>query len=173
MQWKDFFKFTVMKSGKTFFQDQLATPEDLPMHQLIISRFQHLQLNSIEKKKLSLDLRKIIVCHDQFHSKLFRQMVKDFQSKIEKCPEQELTFSTQAGGIYLFLNLKASKALASKKIVCYTSELPLPLVSFSKLMNIQFIYRPGRQSYLADFSTLWKEPELLTLFELKDFKASA
>jgi hypothetical protein len=73
MNWQDFFKLKVSKSGEVFFAATLALPEDFAMHELIMSRFDHLKLTSTEKKKLSLGLRKILVCHDVFKTKEFNK----------------------------------------------------------------------------------------------------
>jgi hypothetical protein len=45
MNWQDFFKLTVARTGKQgeeiFFKAELQTPHEFPMHDLIISRFNH------------------------------------------------------------------------------------------------------------------------------------
>jgi hypothetical protein len=177
MNWQDFFKLKVSKSNaagsEIFFQANLRLPHDFPVNHLIMSRFDHLGLSPEEKRKLSLGLRKIILCHEVFHTKEFRDLCRDFRTKIERSRENELVFSTQGGGIYLFLQLLSESSFQSKKILCYTSELPLPILEPHKRPEIQFIYRPHGHGYLSDFSTLWSKSDLLELFELKDFKASA
>jgi hypothetical protein len=177
MNWQDFFKLTVARTGKQgeeiFFKAELQTPHEFPMHDLIISRFNHLNLSPIEKKKLSIGMRKIILCHELFQTTNFKKICTEFKNKIAHSSETELTFSTQGGGIYLFLHLIKDSQLKGKKITCYTSELPLPIMSLKKHPDVQIIYRPHSQSYLTDFSTLWKESEVMSLFELKDYKASA
>jgi hypothetical protein len=173
MNWQDFFKLKVSKSGEIFFAASLKLPQDFPMQELIMSRFDHLGLTTNEKKKLSLGLRKILLCHELFQTKEFRVMCRDFRTKIERSSEKELVFSTEGGGIYLFLQLLREASFTDKKIICYTSELPLPIMGLKAHPHMQFIYRPHGVSYLTDFSTLWKESELMSLFELKDFKASA
>lgn len=173
MNWQDFFKLKVSKSGEVFFEARLKLPQEFAVHELIMSRFDHLNLTANEKKKLSLGLRKILVCHDVFQTKEFRDLCRDFRSKIESSRESELTLSTEGGGIYLFLQLLKESSFSDKKITCYTSELPLPIMSTKAHPHMQFIYRPHGPSYLADFSSLWKESALMELFELKDFKASA
>lgn len=174
MKWQDFFKLTIRdKSGRIFYQSQLETPEEFVMHELIFSQFDHLNLTVIEKKKLSLGLRKILVCHKLFKGLHFKQSCKALKQKILNSKENEFVFSTQGGGIYLFIHLLNDPLLKNKKIICYTSELPLSALPIPSKSNIQFIFRPSSTSYLADFSTLWKESDNLKLFELKDFKASA
>ena len=177
MNWQDFFHLTVSKSQKgkveLFFETKLTTPDEFAVADLLISRFDHFKLRSIEKKKLSLGLRKIILCHDLFQTQEFKKIGHQFKQKIKLCQEKELTFVTQGGGIYLFLYLLNDKDLRSKKITCYTSELPLPVLGFSKNHHFQFIYRPQNENYLSDFSSLWKESDLMSLFELNDFEASA
>ena len=177
MHWQNFFKLSVIQSHKgkekVFFEAELKTPNKFPVNQLIMSQFDHLQLNIQEKKKLSLGLRKILVCHNLFESNQFKKICQDFREKVERSDEREIVFYTQGGGIYLLLGLMKNSSLKNKKIICYTSELPLPIMTLSKHPQIQFIYRPHAESYLTDFSTLWKESKLMDLFELKDFKASA
>lgn len=174
MNWQDFFKLTITdKAGKVFYQSQLKTPQEFAMHELIFSRFNHLNLNAIEKKKLSLGLRKILICHKLFKTPEFKKSCKALKNKILDSKENEFFLSTHGGGIYLFMHLLKDPQLKNKKIICYTSELPLSIVSLPAKSHIQFIFRPSTTSYLADFSTLWKESDNLKLFELKDFKASA
>lgn len=177
MNWQDFFKLSVVQTTKgeekLFFEAKLKTPNQFPVNKLIISQFQHLELNPLEKKKLSLGIRKILVCHDLFDSAQFKKICQHFNTKVEQSKENELVFTTQGGGIYLFLGLLKNTNLTKKKIICYTSELPLPITTLTKHPHVQFIYRPHVQSYLTDFSTLWKESDLMELFELNDFKASA
>ncbi len=93
MNWQDFFKLKVSKSGEVFFAATLALPQDFAMHELIMSRFNHLKLTATEKKKLSLGLRKILLCHDVFKTKEFRDMCRDFRTQIEHSREKELIFS--------------------------------------------------------------------------------
>lgn len=177
MNWQDFFKLTVHKSVRgreeVFFQAQMKTPSSFALHELMISRFEHLSLSETEKRKLSLGIRKIIVCHHLFAGAQFKKLARDFKQQIAGASEKELIFSTEGGGIYLFIQLLKGLKHSDKKIICYTSEIPLPIMEWSSHPNIQFIYRPQEMSYLSDFSTLWKESELMELFELKDFKASA
>jgi hypothetical protein len=177
MDWQDFFKLTVSTPGKNgeeiFFQARLKTRSAFPMHELILSHFDYLNLSAVEKKKFSIGLRKIILCHDIFETENFKTHCREFKSRIERSKEKELVFHTQGGGIYLFLQLIKEHDIRGKKIICYTSELPLPIMTLKKSPNVQIIYSPHRSGFLSDFSTLWKESELMSLFELKDFKASA
>jgi hypothetical protein len=177
MDWQDFFKLTVSKSGKKgneiFFQAHLKTPSEFPMQELILSHFDYLNLSAVEKKKFSIGLRKIVLCHDLFETETFKAHCREFKSKIKQSKEKEFVFHTHGGGIYLFLQLIKDHRIHGKKIICYTSELPLPIMSLRKNPNVQIIYSPHRSGFLSDFSTLWKESELMSLFELKDFKASA
>lgn len=174
MNWQDFFKLTITdKAGKVFYQSQLKTPKEFAMHELIFSRFDHLNLNAVEKKKFSLGLRKILICHKLFKTSEFKKSCKALKQKILDSKENEFTLSTHGGGIYLFMHLLNDPELRNKKITCFTSELPLSIVPLPTKSPVQFIFRPSNTSYLADFSTLWKESDNLKLFELKDFKASA
>ena len=177
MDWEKFFALSVAKIGKTgevsFFETRLQPPTDFQMHDLIISRFDHLNLSMVEKKKLSLSMRKIILCHSLFETQHFKHACSEFKRKIEQSPEKEFVFKTQGGGIYLFLYLAKHLKNTNKKITCYTSELPLPIMNAKKNPHLHIIYQPHAKSYLSDFSTLWKESEVMSLFELKDYKASA
>lgn len=175
MQWQDFFKLSVHfeNSETPFFRAELPTPKDFDFESLLVNNFDHLKLNSTEKKKFTLNVRKILICHELFESSEFKKICETFAKKIAKLPQEQLTFSTQGGGIYLFLSLIKHPLLKNKKILVFTSELPIRSESKHYSSPIQFIYRPHAKSYLSDFSSLWKNSKTLSLFELKDKKAAA
>lgn len=176
MQWQDFFKLVVhFENSETapFFSADLPTPKDFDFESLLVKNFDHLKLNTIEKKKFTLNVRKIVICHELFESKEFKIICDTFAKKIANLPDDRLIFSTQGGGIYLFLSLIKHPLLKNKKILVFTSELPIRSESKHYSSAIQFIYRPHAKSYLSDFSSLWKNSKTLSLFELKVKKAAA
>src|SRR5688572_6081176 len=123
MNWKNFFKFTIMKhtenGNQLFFEATLPVSEEFTLQDLMMSRFDHLNLNPEDKKKLSLDMRKIILSHNHFNGEAFQQICKQFKHKLTTTSERELTFSTQGGGLYLFINLMNQSKISGKKITCY------------------------------------------------------
>jgi hypothetical protein len=178
MDWQKFFHLTVTTESygleSIFFDAQLSLNGEFAHHDLILPRFEYLNLSQNEKKKFSLGVRKIILSHDVFRSEEFKKSYKSFKRKILKNNSQEITFFTQGGGIYLFLCLlNEEKELGNKQITCYSSEIPLPIFSCRKNKHIQFIFRPQNLSYLSDFSSLWKNSGVMSLFELNDFETAA
>lgn len=169
MHWKDFFKLKVFKhtanGAQLYFQSELKVPDQFSMPELIMGQFDHWKISETDKKLLSLNLRKILLCHEHFHSKEFRLMSQKLADKICKEKSKTLELSTTGGGIYLFLP-QVSKIALEKKIICETSELPLPIFKVPDTKgHIQFVYRPEAQSYLSQFPSLWEKSELLELFE--------
>jgi hypothetical protein len=178
VNWMNFYRLSVAKHkshhAHPYFESQLHVPENFSMHDLIMPRFEHWNLTEYEKKKLSLNLRKILLCHDHFLSKDFEKITDQFIKKLHHEKDQVLQFNTHGGGIYLFLSaLKQEPMLFQKKeIICHTSEIPLSIFNVPKRKtHLQLIFRPQTQSYLTDFPSLWQESELLSLFELKDYKS--
>ncbi len=169
MNWKDFFKLKVFKHtahGKQlYFQSELRVPDHFSMPELIMGKFDHWHISEADKKLLSLNLRKILLAHEHFHSQEFKLISAAFMDKVSKEKNSTLELSTTAGGIYLFLP-QMNKLPIEKRIICETSELPLPIFKMpANKKQIQFIYRPMPQSYLSQFPSLWEESELLSLFE--------
>ena len=175
MEWQKYFELSVkeVQTDEIFFKAHLSPEDNFKFEDLIISRFNHFRLSEFDKKKLSLDMRKIILGHQIFDSPDFYKICNKFKRRIESCPQKELVFSTQGGGIYLFIQMLKTANLKDKKIICYTSELPLPIMQAKRKSNIQFIYHPKSQSFLSEITSLWSESEIVSLFELKDLKASA
>jgi hypothetical protein len=178
MDWQNFFHLTVSTEslGKktVFFNASLQVTDHFVVKDLILPRFEYLNLSLYEKKKFSIGVRKIILSHEVFISEEFKKSYEAFKRKILKNKSHEFTFFTQGGGIYLFLSLlNEEKELKDKKITCYTSEIPLPIFSWTNKSHIHFIYRPEKLSYLSDFSSLWKNSDVLSLFELNDFETAA
>ncbi len=174
MNWKDFFKLTVLKETMDgthpYFQAELRVPEEFTMEELLMKEFDYLELNDREKKLFSLNLRKIFLRHQYFNSREFERISENFVEKLSQEKDQLLTFSTCGGGIYLFMALLRGPApfLEEKKLICYTSELPLDIMKrgegFSS--NFHFILRPQGHSFLLNFPTLWQKSNLIDLFQI-------
>jgi hypothetical protein len=175
MDWKEFFKLRVyLESGTRrglWFEAELPVQENFSVGELLISRFAELRLSVEEKKKLTLGQRKILLCHEAFASEAFGEICQRFQHKLMREKAQHLRFSTEGGGVYLFLALGSSLKLAGKQVVCHTSELPLPVVQLAKRPPVQLVFRPTNQAFLADFPSLWQKSELMGLFEVSGKKS--
>jgi hypothetical protein len=172
MNWQNYFVLSVtnLKTNEVIFKAQLRPSNNFQFEELIISKFKQFKLSDYDKKKLSLDMRKIILGHQLFETQEFQKICRNFKTKIDQLPDKKITLSTQGGGIYLFMNANFN---SDKEISCHTSELPLPLIKAKKKPNIQLIYSPQNYSFLSDIPSLWSDSEIISLFELKDFKASA
>lgn len=176
MQWKDFFRLKVFKETKqgksTYFTKELWVPENFTLQELMISQFEQWKLSSNEKKKLSLNLRKILLCHHYFNSAEFCSLARELRQQIHQEKGQHLTFSTEGGGIYLFLDMLEQDPIGNKRIICQTPELPLLIKPFKKKHpSLQLVYRPQQNTYLAQFPSLWQKTELLSLFNLAGKKS--
>ncbi len=172
MNWQNYFVLSVtnLKTNEVIFKAQLRPSHHFQFEELIISKFKQFKLSDYDKKKLSLDMRKIILGHQLFETQEFQKICQNFKDTIDQLPDKKISLSTQGGGIYLFIKANFN---TNKEISCHTSELPLPLIKAKKKPNIQLIYSPQNDSFLSDIPSLWSESEIMSLFELKDFKASA
>lgn len=176
MDWKDYFKLSVLKETPQgphpYFHSELRVPTEFEMEELLLHRFDHLNLPEKERKNLSLQLRKILVRHHYFASIEFQRIVENFIHRIVSEKERKLIFSTQGGGIYLFVALlnHPEKVLLDKKLICYTSEFPLSSIKIeSEPQNdIQFILRPCKRSFLKDVPSLWQNSHLVDLSEASE-----
>ena len=134
--------------------------------------FLYLNLSEREKRLFSINIRKIFVNHHYFNSPEFKRIAENFIDRLSHEKEQLLTFSTSAGGIYLFMALlkKAPRFLKTKKLICYTSELPLDLMTINHDISddVHFILRPHAPSYFKDFPTLWQKSNMIDLFEVNE-----
>lgn len=175
MDWKDFFTLTVVRETiqgqHKYFHANLQIPEEFAMNELLMREFDYLELNDREKKLFSLNVRKIFLRHKYFKSKEFERICNNFIARLSKEQDQLLTFSTSGGGIYLFMALLKDPPtfLKEKKLICYTSELPLDIMRISEESNdVHFILRPHSRSFFKDFPTLWQKSNLIDLFEVNE-----
>ena len=175
MDWKDYFKLTVIRetiSGPhKYFHADLHIPEDFSMEELLMREFNHLELNEREKKLFTLSIRKIFLRHKYFKSREFERICENFIERLSKEKDQLLTFSTSGGGIYLFMALLKNPPpfLLEKKLICYTSELPLDIMRINEgTKDVHFILRPHSRSFFKDFPTLWQKSNLIDLFEVNE-----
>lgn len=164
MDWKDFFRLSVIKVEATgthpYFQTELRVSEDFSLEELLIKEFEYLDLSPEEKKYLSIHHRKILLRHHYFNSPEFDRITENFIERLSNEKEKLLTFSTQGGGVYLFIALLKSshRLFEEKKLICYTSELPLKGTRFdlSQEPNLQFIFRSQEPSYFKHLPSLWQ-----------------
>lgn len=132
-----------------------------------MEEFDHLQLSDTEKKLFSLSYRKLYLRHRFFRTPEFERITENFAERIAVEKEQLLTFSTDGGGVYLFLNLMKQNPqfLQEKRIICYTSEPPLQMMVLpEKSLQIHIILRPHRKSYFKEFPSLWDKSGLIDLY---------
>lgn len=175
MDWKDFFKLTVVRETiqgpHKYFHAQLHIPEEFAMNELLMREFEHLELNERERKLFNVSVRKIIVRHKYFKSREFERICENFIERISHEKEQLLTFSTSGGGIYLFMAMLKNPPsfLKEKRLICFTSELPLDIIRVGdNTGDVHFILRPHSRSYFKDFPTLWQKSNLIDLFEVHE-----
>lgn len=142
------------------------------MEELMLREFEYLNLTNDEKKNFSLPLRKIWIRHHYFKSAEFDRIVENFRERLSNEKEQLLTFSTTGGGIYLFISLLRNHhpLLAEKKLICYTTEIPLISYKIEPSLkeNIHFILRPGGGRFFHHFPTLWQNSLLIDLSRVNE-----
>lgn len=176
MDWKDFFKLTVtretLQGSHLYFQSELKVSDNFNIDELLMSQFLYLNFTDREKRLFTINIRKIFLSHHFFKTHEFERIAENFIERLSHEKDQLLTFSTSAGGIYLFLALlkNAPPFLKEKKLICYTSELPLKILNFDHLINndVHFILRPHAKSVFKDFPTLWQQSNLIDLFEVNE-----
>ena len=174
MDWKDYFKLTVLKETPQgthpYFHSELRVPDEFGMDELLLHKFDHLNLPENERKNLSLQLRKILLRHHYFSSLEFQRIVQNFIHRVVSDKERRLTFSTQGGGVYLFVALlnHPENVLLDKKLICYTSELPLSSIKIEQVPqnDIHFILRLHAKSFLKGVPSLWQNSQLVDLSEV-------
>lgn len=172
MDWKEFFRLTVLREtlegSHLYFKEELKVPTQFSMDELLLKEFEYLDLSEQEKKSFSLNLRKIFLRHQYFNSLEFERISENFISRVAREKDQFMTFSTYGGGIYLFIALlrRSQSILKEKKLICYTSELPLDVLRIDELTQpqIHFILRPHAPSFLRPLPTLWQNTHLIDLF---------
>jgi hypothetical protein len=173
MYWKEFFNLTVMRNGndgkRPYFSSTLQVPDLFSIDDLCLTKFEHLNLPENEKRNLTLSLRKIILSHHYFNSMEFERIFLNFFDRLIHEKSQDLNFSTQGGGIHLFLAaLKANDSrLREKRITCTTHEPLLPMIKAPPIHtgNLHFIYEPVGKNFFGSLPSLWRHPELKILFK--------
>lgn len=172
MDWETFFKLTVLKETlqgpHLYFQSELKIPTDFSIDELSMREFDHLPLSDEEKKRFNLTFRKIFLRHRYFRSGDFERIVDNFAERIAQEKEQLLTFSTQGGGVYLFLSIqkKYPEVLNEKRVICFTSEPPLNIMGAGNLMpnELHLILHPHARSFFRSFPALWDKSNLVDLY---------
>lgn len=175
MDWKDFFQLTVTRVDldhhRPYFHSTLTVPDSFPMEELHVDNFKDWELREEEKRRLTLNHRKILHCHRYFNTPEFERISHNFTERLLAERARELHFSTQGGGIYLFLALMRSGAqeLKGKEILCETAEFPIPVLKLpvENHPRIRLRYRPSSFSYFSGFPSLWAHPTVLRLFDPK------
>lgn len=162
MDWKDYFRLTIFREtlsgSQLYFQSELKIQENFEIESLSLDEFDYLNLSEQEKKLLSLSLRKILLRCQYFKSYEFKRIVENFAERISRENHQLLTFSTQAGGTYLFTGLLhfTPEVLNEKKIICYTNELPLKIKGLCPENNrsIHFITHVPYRTFFGNIPSL-------------------
>jgi hypothetical protein len=179
MNWKEFYKVNIFKvsaKGESLlYHTSISTPEDIPVHELFMPKFGKLELSHNEKRKLCINTRKILHCRHLLETKYLRDWAREFVQKIEAQKEDEIELKTSGAGIYLILAAIELYPHISKKIICYTTEIPFK-VSNKKLgptQNWQLVYGPETTSFLSDFPSLWRSSPYLSLFVATELKKAA
>jgi hypothetical protein len=175
MDWKDYFKITVVREtlegSHPYFRSDLRIKEQFSIEELLIKEFDYLHLNERERKLFSLSMRKIFLSQHYFKSLEFERVVENFAERISHEKEQLLTFSTSGGGVYLFSALlkKPPAFLKEKRLICYTSELPLDILKVNLMgkNDVHIILKPHSKSLFKD-PTLWQKPNLIDLCEVNE-----
>lgn len=173
MDWQEFFHLKVFKETLSgtypYFEHELRVPREFSLEELLLEKFTALNLSEEEKKHFSLQIRKIYLRHNYFKCREFERILNNFIRKLSEDKDQILTLSTTAGGIYLFMGLlkQSPMILDEKRIICYSSELPLDTLEVPRFSShIHFILRPHSQSFLRKFPSLWKDSHLIDLFQM-------
>lgn len=180
MDWKSFYQLKVerLSEGKIspYFQSELKVPEEFSLDELNIRQFDHLNLTAKEIRSITLAQRKIILRHNYFNGKEFERISSNFIQRLMDEKDSDLRFTTKGGGIYLFLSLlKQHPPGWNKKILCQTSEIPLPVMRIESQENpcLKLIYRPELVSCFDRLPSLWDKSPLMALFEVEDQDSEA
>ena len=179
MEWTRYFQLRVTKEGpegsRPYFQADLCVPASFSLDELNLKAFTHLNLTEAELKSMTLAQRKILSRQHYFKSKEFERIATNFLERIEHERDEVLRFSTRGGGVYLFLVLLKERArLGKKKIICQTSEVPLPIMNLeTKNSPVELRYRPELLSVFDRLPSLWEKSPLMDLFEVEDSEERA
>lgn len=176
MEWKKFFTLTVWKEDERgrhpYFHSELSVPE-IAVEDVLLSKFLDQGLTPQEIGRLTLGHRKILHSLHFFNSLEFHRISENFMQRLSREEDQELRFHTTAGGIYLFLALikHSPDPLKNKSIYCETTEIPIPVMQLppTPTVGLKLIYSPQARSYLAGLPSLWGRPEVLRLFDKKEW----
>lgn len=164
MDWKDYFKITIfretLQGPHRYFQAELRVKQDFTMEELLMREFEHLSLTDQERKNFSLTLRKVYLRHSYFRTPEFERIVENFCERLSHEKDQLLTFSTHGAGVYLFIGLIKNhpRVLRDKKLICYTSDLPLEVMraNYQSSTDVHIIHRPYAKGLFKDFPTLYR-----------------
>lgn len=179
MNWKEFYQvdiFKISSKGESLlYHTDLKTPDEIPVHELFMPKFNKLALSAAEKKKMCINTRKILHCTHLLETKKLKRWAQEFIQKIESQKEHEVVIKTTGAGIYLVLAALELYPNISKKIICHTTEIPLKIGhhKFKSHSNCQLIYGANERSALVEFPSLWQSSPYLSLFEDFDLKKSA
>ena len=166
MDWKEYFKISVLRETlqgpHRYFHADLHVREDFDLTELSIEEFDHLKMTPEERKHLSLSVRKVLLRHSFFKTPEFNRIIENFSDRLLHENDQLLTFSTHGAGVYLFAGLikKNPLLLREKKLICYTSDLPLDIfqIDYLSSTDIHLIYRPYSKTMFKNFPSLWQRP---------------
>lgn len=179
MNWKEFYKVDIYKvttKGESlFYQTSISTPDDIPVHELFMPKFGNLELSSTEKKKLCINSRKILHCRHLLEGKRLKAWAREFIAKLETIKDEEIVLRTSGSGVYLILAAIELHPKLSKKVTCYTNEIPFKISNkkFKPNPNWQLVYGPEINSFLGDFPSLWRSSPYLSLFKQSELKKAA
>ncbi len=179
MNWKEFYMvdiFKVSTKGESLlYHASLNTPDDIPVRELVMPKFDKLELSAEEKKKMCINTRKILHCRHLLETKKLKKWAKEFAHKIESLKEKEVILRTSGAGVYLILAAMELHPNLSKKIICHTAEIPLQIGQYKLKQhpNCQLVFGSSDTGVLVDFPSLWQSSPYLSLFSEKEFKKSA
>lgn len=164
MNWSDYFKIKILRETlqgtHRYFEAELRVRQDFTIEELLMREFEYLSLSESERKMFSLSMRKVFLRHSYFRTPEFERIIENFSERLTHEKDQLLTFSTSGAGVYVFLGVIKMKPLAlkNKKLICYTSDLPLDVmrVDYVRDSDVHIIFRPYTKSLFKDFPTLYR-----------------
>jgi hypothetical protein len=178
MNWKDYYHLRIQKNVqgtlRPYFEAELQVDTSFTFEELKIQNFESYSLSDLEKKRLTPEMRKVLLRLSSFNSREFERIGRIFADRILEDKSSHLEFSTSAGGVYLFLLLIkiCPEIFEYKTIQCLTSEMPLEVMKPSKQLpqGLHFFYRPELNSFTDRLPGLWQETTYLDLFEIDEQK---